>query len=80
MESKWRLNVAEMGWSEGPFELIARLLGDYDPPRYVVKNTGTIPPGVVVRFFDFESGQMSWTNLSGQMAGSFPYGLPVEPD
>lgn len=27
MESRWRYNVAETGWSDGPYRLIARKLG-----------------------------------------------------
>lgn len=80
MESNWRWNVADLGWTGGPFTLIARLLGDHPFELYVVKNTGTIPPGSVIRFIVFEDGRISWTTVSGQYAGSFPYGFDVEPD
>lgn len=80
MESEWRLNVIDLGWSRGPYGLIARVSGapfglwigshlDYDG-QYTVFNlplsTGIITP----------IGTVAIPSAHPH----FPYGVSVLPD
>lgn len=80
MESNWRLNVAKIGYVGSSFQMIARLVGFFIHPRYVIKESATT-------WGIWEDNPLSTAplvRLIGPipiLAGQrFPFGLLVDPD
>jgi len=80
VESRWRFNVFDLGWSQGPFDMIARVVpmpGFWAVARhrtgvgFLLTLQGPVP-------------EQDWLNVSFTAIAlpptRFPYGLPVEPD
>lgn len=80
MESRWRMNVADLGWSMGPFTMIARLL---PMPGFwaVAKHVSGLGFLLTLQGPVLEQ---DWLNVSftaiALPSQRFPYGAPVEPD
>lgn len=60
MESDWRWNVADLGWSRSPFRLIARLLE---------------PIGIFPYVGQFVPGQAEWTIFRNTFTGAGAQGI-----
>lgn len=81
MESKWRMNVAELGWADEPdVRLIARLLPPFPDDWYAIALDFPVPRTTVGFFSVFADGTMHMSTFGHDGGYGFPHGLPVEPD
>lgn len=80
MESKWRNNVWQMGWSYSPIGLAARELGS----EIQAITDWEVTPGQVQVLHRDALNPNDWvTHFFGtlpKLAPHFPYGYAVEPD
>jgi len=81
LESKWRLNVAEMGWSDDPeIRMIARLLDPFPDGWYAWAFNFPVPRTAVGYVAISGTGEMFHATFGYDGGLGFPHGLPVEPD
>lgn len=80
MESKWRFNVWECGWSQSVISLVARG-NEFDPPnrRYAQVIIGD-QNLTLIGHSDMSGFVPSWTLLEDHFGQGWPFGLEVEPD
>jgi len=80
VESNWRWNVWEMGWSSSPIRLLARL--NVTPDIAIGKWIG--PLGPLVAYLNYVPILDEWILSAVQTlpfpGAHFPYGYDVEPD
>lgn len=78
MESNWRWNVAEQGFANGPFRLMARYVGD---PNLWVAGFSFAPNGMIGLIGENPfTGEWSWQPFMNLIGDRFPFGWEVEPD
>lgn len=81
MESNWRWNVAELGWSNAGFQLIARVVDPFGEVYYMGGRPVGEYNGLWLGFPDLSGWIPSWSLYSLHPAyRHFPYGWPVYPD
>lgn len=79
MESKWRQNVADLGWCNGPYRLIARILGTPFPQWLAAEETGSATATIL--FDPLSLGfPVELYRVPILFGSHFPYGYTVEPD
>lgn len=82
MESNWRFNVWDLGFTGSQYRLIARLDTPVFGYEYLLNSFEGQTVAVVGTPFEFEPSQqwaMQFTIL-GDTGLHFPYGFEVEPD
>lgn len=80
MESNWRLNVADFGWSRTMFRLIARLRTPIDQWRYVALATVGPQRRVYLGQQPIVDGVNQWSFFGLVPDQHFPFGHDVLPD
>lgn len=80
MESNWRMNVWETGWSNSSIELVARL----DPPllgfEYLGTETRSDGRVSLLGNADMTGWVGTWVLYEVHLTTPFPFGHSVEPD
>jgi len=79
LESKWRWNVADLGFAGSQWKTIARLLTPYEGYDYILNinvggNSQVIGTPLV---FPDDKWAMQFTIVT--LPGEFPWGLDIEP-
>ena len=80
LESEWRWNVWNCGWSNSPIDLIARLAPPWDPFGWLIREA--INPGLYILHFSASLPIVgtTWTTIPGVWGNGFPYFFVCEPD
>jgi len=80
VESNWRFNVWETGWSHSGFRLIASLVTPY--LGFVTIALFELGGRRFIRFSNQPVGAYisAWTGLTSAGNDPFPFGFEVEPD
>lgn len=80
MESRWRQNVANMGWSSGPYRLLARSLA----APHVALSDRTVSLVFKETLTQTSLDPNNWVDVifgaALPLTPHFPYGYAVEPD
>jgi len=81
LESNWRWNVAELGWSNAGFPMIARVVDPFNPTYYVTYRELGLVKGLYLGFPDLSGWIESWSLYElHPNYRHFPFGWPVYPD
>lgn len=80
MESNWRFNVWEIGWSNSDVELASRLLFPFS--GWLIWTRTGIPGlwNLWIAPLSSVTDRSTWAQSNGLFTAGYPWGFPVEPD
>lgn len=80
MASKWRQNVADLGWAGGGIELLARTPSAHLGQEWFLAKPENFLGFVYLMYRLVGTNDVPQPFATFGVSGAFPYGEPVEPD
>jgi hypothetical protein len=80
LESNWRYNIPLVGWSGGPFHLIARLRSNWLPYTHMAAIAGTNTQTVWLGIADVRGYVPTWDFWQSEPRIGFPWAYNPFPD